>query len=502
MNTLTDQQARQQRFFFLLLAAYFTFHWLLRTVSGGGFELDEAEQLVLGQRLQLGYNPNPPLYTWLQIPLLRLFGEHVLPLSLMKNLLLFGTYSAVYFIGRRCGFGVEKAFLASLSLLLLPGIGWESQRDLTHSVLVTTVAAATLLVILDLLQGRRETVRYLLLGLLFGLGVLSKWNFGLLALALVVTLASMQPRTVFRPAILLSLLVAALLVAPYLWWVYEHLSVATATSYKLVVETSPYLERLAKGVKTLAGAYLEYAALFLVLVTAFFLPWRAERKDSESEKPLAVNYLIRLFWVSLGMLMLFMLVSGGTVFRSRWLLPLLFYLPVLVFALIPGTFWVPRRIRSYRRLLYAVIILIPIGLMARVYLLPHFGDFTKPHFPGEELAQALKREAGEQDLLIAADNFIGGNLQPYLMNTLVAAPPVDFPLGAARRHPDESFLLLWNSAQHREAPGALRAYAAERLGRSIEPVGPSREMQVLYRFSETEHYKLGWQKYRAVPPNG
>ena len=35
------------------------------------------------------------------------------------------------------------ALLSSASMLLIPHIGWESHRDLTHSVLVTTMAAAT-----------------------------------------------------------------------------------------------------------------------------------------------------------------------------------------------------------------------------------------------------------------------------------------------------------------------------------------------------------------------
>ncbi|HEB95338.1 MAG TPA: glycosyltransferase, partial [Sedimenticola thiotaurini] len=135
----------------LLLAGYFLLQWLLRVVLGGGYEMDEAEQLILGQRLQLGYSPDPPLYTWLQIPLLRLFGEGVVALSLLKNLLLFGLYACSWFVARHAGLGRDQAALAALSLLLLPGIGWESQRDLTHTVLVTTLAAATLWAALALL---------------------------------------------------------------------------------------------------------------------------------------------------------------------------------------------------------------------------------------------------------------------------------------------------------------------------------------------------------------
>ena len=498
-DTETDKSLlRDQSGFFLLLAGYFLLHWLLRTFTGGGFEMDEAEQLVLGQRLQIGYSPDPPLYTWLQLPLLRLFGEGAFALALLKNLMLFGLYASVYFIGRHCGFSSQKAALASLSMLLLPGIGWESQRDLTHSVLVTLMAAVTLWAAMGLLREKAGPGRYLLLGVLFGLGVLSKWNYALFALALVISLASLRPRAVFRPAFILTLLVALGILAPFLWWIYENPAIATATSYKLEAEALPYLQRLLGGAKTLVIAYAEFAGLFLILWVALFLPWRVERKSGGSARPPAVSLLIRLFWVVLGILVVFLFVSGGTVYRSRWLMPVLFYLPVLVFYLVPDPFWVPGRIARYRRLLYGAMLVIPLGLTARVYLLPLTGDYTKPHFPGQALAEALIAEAGRQDLVVAQNHYIGGNLQPHLEGAMVSAPPVDFPLAAMRPAADAPLLLIWDRGEYQDMPATLKSYVNKRLGGTIEPIGKPGEIQVPYRFSETEYYRLGWQPVRMT----
>ncbi|MCP3869393.1 MAG: hypothetical protein GY703_15080 [Gammaproteobacteria bacterium] len=488
----------QAGFFFFLLAVYFSFHWLLRIFMGGGFEMDEAEQLILGQRLQLGYSADPPLYTWLQIPLFQVFGDGVVALALLKNLLLFTTYSSVYLIGRRIGLTPEKAVLASLSLLLLPGIGWESQRDLTHSVLVTTLAAVTLWYVLSLLERRPGPGQYLLLGVLFGLGVLSKWNYVLFALSVVFTLLSVNPRLILRPAFLLTPLAASILLAPFLWWMYENLAVATATSYKLEVETLPYLQRLAGSAKTLVIAYLEFAGLFLIIWAALFMPWRVNERSAASEKTPGVLFLVRLLWMTLVILVIFMLISGGTVYRSRWLLPVLFYVPVLVFAFLPDPFWVPRRIARYRRVLYALMLLIPLGLAARVYVLPMTGDFTKPHFPGEALTRSLTRDAGQHDLVIAPSSLIGGNLQAHLEDTFVSLPPVDFPLAEIRSNPKATFLLVWDSKASAGIPETLTRYASQRLKSVIEPVGTPGEVQALYRFSENEYFKLGWQSFRIT----
>jgi len=473
-----------------LIAAYFFMHWLLRIFSGASFELDEAEQLVLGQHLQLGYSPEPPLYTWLQIG----------PLSLLKNLLLFATYASSYFIARHCGLNRQHAGLAALSLLLLPQVGWESQRDLTHSVLVTTVAAASVWTVLALLDGRRHWRQYLLLGVLLGLGVLSKWNFVLFALALLITLASLRPALLLRPAGLLVPLSAAALTAPYLLWLQDHLAVATAKSYKLGTAGSAYLQNLVSGILSLADAYLLFMALFIVAFVLVFQPWRLYRQATEARQhPLALRFLVRLFWVTLVIMLLFVAVSGTTSYRERWLLPLLFYVPVMILALVPGDRWDATRVRRYQRLLLAMMLVVLLGMAGRVYLLPLTGKFTRPHFPAEALAAELLRAAGPHGLLIAETSYLGGNLMPWLDNTFVSVPPQDFPLAALHRE-GAPVLLLWDTRKTDELPAVMLEYARQRLGGNLSLVGTPQMIAALYRFSGKAGVRLAWQQLTVEAP--
>lgn len=477
----------------LLLAGYFLLQWLLRVVLGGGYEMDEAEQLILGQRLQLGYSPDPPLYTWLQIPLLRLFGEGVVALSLLKNLLLFGLYACSWFVARHAGLGRDQAALAALSLLLLPGIGWESQRDLTHTVLVTTLAAATLWAALALLDGRRGWGQYLLFGLLLGLGLVSKWNYWLFAAALLVSLGSLEPRLLFNRRFAAAGLLALLVAAPFLLWMISNLEVATATSYKLESTTGGYWIHFSKGLYSLVKSSLEFAALLLLLFLALFRPWRQPASADPASRPPGLRLLLRLFWVTLGILVLFLVVSGGTVFRSRWMLPLLHFLPVLLFALAGPGIWQPRAVRRYQGALLLVMLLIPVGLAARVYLAPLTGNYTKPHFPGAELASGLRRVAGAAPLVVAQNTFIGGNLKPYLPAALVAAPRVDFPLHRLYRQRGGPVLLVWNADESPAVPEAVTVYLERRLGPGLPPPGRSGVIERPYRLSDGRSYRLGWQ---------
>jgi len=480
--------------YLLLLAGYFLLQWLLRVGTAGGFEMDEAEQLILGQRLQVGYSPDPPLYTWLQIPLLRLFGDGVVALSLLKNLLLFATYASSYFVARHAGLGRDQSALAALSLILLPGIGWESQRDLTHSVLVTTLAAVSLWVAMALLDGRRGWGQYLLLGLALGFGIISKWNYWLFAGALLVSLGSLQPRLLLNRRFALSLLLAAAIAAPFLLWMSGNLAVATATSYKLEVTEAGYLSHLGKGLYSLGKSYLEFGALFVLIFLLLFQPWhRPTTKLPGGKRPPGLRLLLRLFWAVLGLLLLFLLVSGGTVFRSRWMLPMLCYLPIMLFALASPGIWQPRTVQRYQWLLLLVMLLIPVGLAGRVYLAPLTGRYTKPHFPAVELAVELRKAAGPVRLVVAQDTFIGGNLKPNLPGSLVAAPAVDFPLLSIQGDDATPVLLVWNADEYVTLPPSLQSYLTQRLTSDLKPLGSPSVIERNYRLSKDRSYRLGWQ---------
>ena len=127
-------------------------HLVFRCFVSDSIELDEAEQLLLTQDLRLGYKSQPPLYTWLLSGVFSLVGTNVFALALVKNSLLFLTYFFVYSSTKEITNDENRSLIAMVSLLLIPQIFWESQRDLTHSVLGTTVAACTLFVAVRLLK--------------------------------------------------------------------------------------------------------------------------------------------------------------------------------------------------------------------------------------------------------------------------------------------------------------------------------------------------------------
>src|SRR5882757_1620613 len=89
-----------ERQFFGFILLYFALLLVFRTLISETAGIDEADQLVVGQKLSWGYGPHAPLYTWLMILFLRVFGPSEFSLTLLRELLLFGIYVLTYFNAR------------------------------------------------------------------------------------------------------------------------------------------------------------------------------------------------------------------------------------------------------------------------------------------------------------------------------------------------------------------------------------------------------------------
>ncbi|MCP4995241.1 MAG: hypothetical protein GY934_15905 [Gammaproteobacteria bacterium] len=496
-----SKQLDDSRSTLLLVGAYFLFQLVVRLFNGGGLELDEAEQMLLGQQLQFGYSANPPLYTWLQILFFQIFGQGLFALALLKGLLLFGIYLFLLLTARSLGLKQPIAALAALSLILLPDIGWESQRDLTHSVLVTTLAAATLWWVVQMINGQQQWYCYLLLGLLFGLGMLSKWNYGLFIPVLILGMFFQDRRLVWRPAMVLTLMAMLLILLPYLYWIRDALEIATGSLHKLrVSEEGGFAVRLT-GLGSLAKAYLNFGGLFLLSFLLLFRPWGDKPESKEKVERDSARFIRQIFWITLVILIGYMLVSGSARIRARWLMPVLFYLPLFSFLMMSGVRLTARSQRHFQRLLLIMLLVVPLGLMARVYIGPFVGKYTKPHFPAASLAASLQPHVEAKALILAEDNFIGGNLKPYFPDSLILSPVIDLkPSGLESQNPVAA-LVVWNAEHGGTMPKAMLKKLEQRFGRYLVVRGSANIIEQPLRFSQELFYRLGWQRVDLVSKN-
>ncbi|XYJ09781.1 glycosyltransferase family 39 protein [Telluria sp. B2] len=408
--------------FLLVLAAYFLLQVVLRVTSPAVLDLDESESILTSQHLQLGYGSQPPLYAWLQWFMFSLFGVNLLALSIQKNLLLFCTYLAVFHTARSF-LGMGSAIMAPASLVLFPQLGWESQRDLTHSVLVTCVAALTLWCYVSLLRHRSKT-RYALFGLLIGLGLQSKYNFAVFALGLFAAslLVPEHRRTVWKRDVWITLAVSMLSLAPHGLWLLDHLDVATGSTLEKMHDLDGnHAGNLARGLGSLVSASFLFATPLWIVYG--WIWWRhRDGAGARLDRPEARFFL--WFFLAAFACVTALVLSGELIkVKSRWMQPILFLLPLAFFAIFPSLAR-PTVQRSILWLAGVFAILILAGLSARA----HVGKNTRAPF-GELSAQLMLRFP-QTTTVVASELTDAGNLYLHhpawtvmLLPTIVRSRP-------------------------------------------------------------------------------
>ena len=86
-----------------LIGLYLVGHFALRLALGPTLGLDDAEQILFAQRWDFGYRfRQPPLFTWLLLPVIDVVGPGVLAVSLVRYLLLAITFVSLYLTARLC----------------------------------------------------------------------------------------------------------------------------------------------------------------------------------------------------------------------------------------------------------------------------------------------------------------------------------------------------------------------------------------------------------------
>jgi 4-amino-4-deoxy-L-arabinose transferase-like glycosyltransferase len=394
--------------FLVVLAVYFLIQILIRVWQGGAVEMDEAEQIFYAQHFQLGYENQPPLYTWLQAAVFSVVGVSHLGLAIAKNLFMFLLYASVYQVARGL-LAKAGAAAVSASLIMIVTLGWEAQIDRTHSILATAMAAASLWAYYALLRsptrGRRAW-----LGVLFGLGMLSKYNYLLFALGVAGAslLLPEHRRRVWTRDVWITPAVALLVVLPHALWFAGQLHVATAETLRKMHEGgSP----TTYGVNVLQGLK-HFGLSILSFITPLWLPlafaWRGRKPGTPLFQSADVRFFFFLYACGLGVIAA-LVASGELVhIQSRWLQPLLFSFPLAFFVFFP-----PRSDRVYRNLLrtmgvFACVLITALAFRPQLQvMLNRHPRIFQPYW---QVADDIRKRFPATNTFVVQDRFVGGNL--------------------------------------------------------------------------------------------
>lgn len=446
-----------------IICVYFAAQVVVRVIISPSLGKDEAEQVLLAQEWAWGYGSQPPLYTWMAILLFRVFGEGVLALALLKNLLLAGCYLLTYAAVRRMAQNAVAAALAAASLLLLPELAWESQRALTHSILAVFGSALFTYAFVRVLQ-EGATIDYALLGLGFAVGCLAKFNFPIVAVAMVIAALTMPAfrRAVATPRFLVAPAVAAALLWRPAVWLISNSDATLSRAHKLTMtQTDSLFMNYVSGVWGLAwGAGIFLALLFAVYGVA--LVRSAPGRPLDAMAAQFVKLLLRSVGIALALCVVLILVFEVTQIKDRWLQPLLYLGPIIV------ALWAYPRLASWRvGAIFAVTGICAATVVALLVLRTVAGpSFDRPNplnGPYEALAQQIREAGFKNGRVFAAFNLLGGNIRLQFPDSVVISPEYpNFELPASGQS-----LLVWDATRGDPIPGKLVTLYKRFSGKSV-----------------------------------
>lgn len=486
-----DRPTSSTRKFLWSLTGFIVLHLLIRLGMGGTLELDEAEQIILGQQLELGYNTQPPLYTWIQWLFFQLFGAGIFALALLKSLLLFSIYLFTWLIARQVIPSSRMALLASFSLCLIPSIAWESIRDLTHTVLVTAIASATFYTVLRIYQ-TRSISGYITLGVLLACGMLAKYSFGLFAVSLLLAALSVREyrSLILNRRILLSIGLASLLFLPHLLWSVGHIDEIKSFIGGQVGEglEASYLSSVLAGFTSLAKNAAEFLILVWLVLTLIF---PSAYKPLSAENECIHRTLLARFLIAGGVIcVVLILLFGTTQFQSRWFQPLLILFPLYMLSRVDTVGCSVRRETILRSVIVSFMVVVIVLRLGQFWLAPYIKrNPNRMQFPSAELAVQLQQAGFTQGTIIGDSNLTAANLGLYFENTRLLSPKTEFFI-AAPGQGNGQCLVVWKATRHDNMPSAQVNYL-KKLGIDAQSK-PYRYITAPYRYSDSGEHRLGY----------
>ena len=386
-----------------IVAIYLTLFFLLRILTSGSFERDESAQYILEGVYKWGYNTQPPLYTWVQNLFFKIFNNPFVALSLFKNMLIFFIYYLTYKITYILSNNKILSAIATSSLIFIPPFSWEFERDLTHSVIVTFSTMLLLYFIITLTNKKKiKTFDYILLGSIVSIGILSKYNFILFIIVLLImSFVNQQIKhIVFNKKILISITVSIILLSPHIYWVLNHFNVATSGSIKKMDISNSY--NIFVSLKVLFMALAELIAPYIILFILFF------KKFNFKKQKFFKDYFLILIFILIAIVVIFKI----QYFKSRWVVPL--FLPIVIYMtlsiknlqIIIAKWWLN------------LSILIMIGFLISFTARYKFPDLVSKepsrfNYPAKKIYNYLKTNHIQYNKVLIADSLMGANIKYY-----------------------------------------------------------------------------------------
>jgi Dolichyl-phosphate-mannose-protein mannosyltransferase len=502
----------------ILIFLFCLIHWAIRVMIAPVYTIEEADQLLLSQSIQVGYEARePPMLAWLHALAIMSVGLSGPVVFGVKYLMMFVALAFYYLAARNVLIrpGVSAAAVAAWALTFQ--VGWGVHEDLLAAVGLMAALSLSLHAFTRILTWRRYR-DWVYLGVTIGIGLLTHHLYVVFPLAmLAATLLSPFFRDAVSPGRLaVSLIVAVMIYGPYAVWITTHIgSIADAAreyadSWQV---DSAWLDRVRDGAisfgKTLLEFTLPLSLFWLMLFWTLWLPilYPVFARRSTDEEPHEASWR-QLFARSIlisGILFLLGVLLGVQVYKGYWMMPVLYTAPIWMFAHVKRAGDFPVAIRAFAAVAIAFGLLVIGGRFIewRMEITMCDEGGCRPYAPVKDWAVELKKAGFAQGTILGADKHLTGNLRGALPRARVldaSIPPSAFPAPKG----NGSCLVVWRETRFDEErkvavmPEALSKYLREKLG--AQPLDDGAEGAIRRNLLQSQD-KAATLYFQFVPPS-
>ncbi len=328
---LSLKNTKKRDFWIILaIASYCLAYALLRFNVSEVMDWDESEQFLNASVLKLGNERQAPLYSWIIYGLDSFLDAKMQIIFALRYILMFIFFFGFYQVSRSF-FEAKYAVIALASLMLLPIYSYSINYKLTHTVLLIALSSIGLWIYTKLLANR-SFLNYALLGVCFGLGIISKYNYLFLILCLV--LASLGTKlgkeTLLNKKVLVAITCTVIVIFPHIQWLINE--GFPSVSHALGRGDSGQLNVF--NIPNLIRAFFHYmlqANIMSVVFIACFFPFINLKANSKSQ-PIRTFRLFTLYSLILPLLVIIFLKLDS--FPIGWLAPTYFAVPITLLTFI------------------------------------------------------------------------------------------------------------------------------------------------------------------------
>ncbi len=396
------------KIFFIFLFVHLAIWTLVPTLTNQNLPLDTIEALAWGSNFDWGFNKHPPLSAFSVEIFYQIFGNQDWAYYLLSQLFVITSFYVVYKFSEDF---LQNKKLALLSVLLLEGIYFYNFTTPEFNINVCQLPFWALTVYYCWKSIEQEdTKSWLLFGLFAALGVLSKYLFFYLIIAIkIFFIFILVKEKKFNLKYFIPGTIFLLILLPHLMWLTENNYVTLAYGlHRTGLEDPNFLDHIVHPLIFLGkqiGILIPFFVMFLFIVSKFKTKFNF--KDKKLLFLLTINIVPIILMFLTSMLM-------GVKIRTMWMTPFYLFFGVLLIYIFQSQI----NLNKLKSFVSVFLILFIFSPFAYAYISITQTD-KRTDYPGRDVALKIQMQwdkalPDKKILSVHGNEWLAGNLSYHL----------------------------------------------------------------------------------------